>query len=513
MLAHISSLPGEFGIGNLGQPVYDFIDFLAEAGFRHWQICPLGPTGYGDSPYQSFSSFAGNPYFIDLDELKAADLLLEEELEPLRSLSREKVDYGALYNEFWPILQTAFQRFEAIGGDEYGGRSFSTFCREHADWLEGYSLFMALKAYHHGQPWSEWRPPFRDYENLDRGSLPAEVLELARSHRFYQFVFFHQWERVRRYAHEKQVRIIGDLPIFVSLDSADTWQFQQVFRLDANGRPEAVAGVPPDYFSESGQLWGNPLYDWDYLRSTDYLWWVKRLAFAFQCSDILRLDHFRAFDTYWEIPAWTDDASKGTMREGPGLPFFESLSRQLDSIPIIAEDLGYITEGVVKLRHAAGFPGMKILQFGYGHDDNNVNLPHFYPADSVVYTGTHDNDTTRGWLGSLRGRMGDKVRRYFRIPNGDNSAWPMIEAGFAAVSRLAVFPLQDLLDLGTEARFNRPGTLGDNWTWRFTTGQLTRMREEKLFELRFLHDLYDRTGDARQREYSAPPGLDSFRGR
>jgi 4-alpha-glucanotransferase len=505
VLAHISSLPGAFGIGNAGAPARAFIDFLAEAGFQHWQICPIGPTGFGDSPYQSFSSFAGNAYFIDLEELCQENLLHPEELTPLRDLPHAVVDYGRLYTEFWPILETAHQRFEASGSDSYKGASFAEFCDRNAWWLDGYATFMALKAHHDGRPWTEWEPACRDFDALDSGKLPPAVRELARSHRFYQFIFFHQWSQLHQYAASKGIRIIGDLPIFVSMDSADTWQHRKVFRLDASGHPVAVAGVPPDYFSEEGQFWGNPLYDWDYLKSTGYDWWLSRLAFALECCDILRLDHFRAFDTYWEIPAWTTDTRKGTMRDGPGIEFFNTIKGNLPELPIIAEDLGYITEGVVRLRKEAGFPGMKILQFGYGHDDNNVNLPHFYPRESVVYTGTHDNDTTRGWLNCLEGPQGERIRKYFHLKAGDHSAWPMIEAGFASVSRLAVFPVQDLLDLGSEARFNLPGTTGNNWVWRFTEAQMATLREGALSELQRLHELYDRRGDNRQREYSAPP--------
>jgi len=505
VLAHISSLPGEFGIGNIGAPARDFIDFLAEAGFKHWQICPIGPTGYGDSPYQVFSSFAGNAYFLDLNRLREAGLLEAAELEPLRALPYSEVDYGRLYSEFWAILNAAYLRFTAGGSDDFLGRSFSSFSADNAYWLDGYAAFMALKAHHGGRPWTEWEPQYRDFAKLDLERLPAEIKTVARSHRFYQFLFFQQWEELRDYAQSRGISIIGDLPIFVPLDSADVWQFPQVFKLDPKGQPLVVAGVPPDYFSESGQFWGNPIYNWDYLHSTGYDWWVRRLGFAFQCCDILRLDHFRAFDSYWEIPAWTDDARKGVMCDGPGMDFFKQVTARLPSMPIIAEDLGYITEGVVRLRKAAGFPGMKIIQFGFGHDDNNVNLPHFYPQDSVVYTGTHDNDTTRGWLEGLSDAYADKIRRYYRLQPDDNSAWPLIEAAFASVSRMAVFPMQDLLDLGSEARLNRPGTSGENWKWRFSAGQLERLRGEKLAHLKSLHDLYDRGGDSRQREYSAPP--------
>lgn len=502
---HISSLPGKFGIGNLGTPARDFVDYLADAGFQHWQICPIGPTGYGDSPYQSFSSFAGNPYFIDLGQLVQAGLLADDELLPLTQLPYSEVDYGWLYAEFWPILETAHQRFKAMSDDSLFGRSYSKFIQSESGWLDGYATFMALKAHHGGRPWQEWESAYRDFNILSLEDLPSEILELAASHKFYQFIFFAQWEDLHGYAREKGIRIIGDLPIFVSMDSADAWQFREVFRLDENGEPEALSGVPPDYFSEDGQFWGNPLYDWEYLKSTDYDWWVKRLQAAFRTCDILRLDHFRAFDTYWEIPYGSTNARIGNMRDGPGMDFFESISRQLPDLPIIAEDLGYITEGTVELRRNAGFPGMKILQFGYGHDDNNVNLPHFYPRDSVVYTGTHDNDTVRGWLDSLNGECAEKIRQYYHLQPGDNSAWKLIEAGFACVSLLAVFPCQDLLDLGSEARMNRPGTMGNNWKWRLTNDQLNYLKATTVQKLHSLHKLYDRNGDHCQREYSAPP--------
>lgn len=502
---HISSLPGKFGIGNLGQPAHDFVDYLADAGFRHWQICPIGPTGYGDSPYQSFSSFAGNPYFIDLDQLVKARLLTEGELVPLFQLPNAEVDYGWLYAEFWPILETAHQRFIAIGDDEVNGHSYKEFIESESEWLDGYAAFMALKAHHGGRPWQEWEECYRDFNALSLDKLPSEIQELAASHKFYQFLFFTQWESLHEYAREKGIRIVGDIPIFVSMDSADAWQFREVFRLDEQGEPEALSGVPPDYFSEDGQFWGNPLYDWEYLKSTNYDWWVKRLKACFRTCDVLRLDHFRAFDTYWEIPAGSTNARIGNMRDGPGMDFFESISRQIPELPIIAEDLGYITEGTVRLRQQAGFPGMKILQFGYGHDDNNVNLPHFYPRESVVYTGTHDNDTTRGWLSSLDGESADQIRGYYKLKQGDCSAWGIIEAGFACVSLLAVFPCQDLLDLGSEARMNKPGTMGNNWKWRLTKDQLTYLKATTVHKLLSLQKTYDRTGDSKQREYSAPP--------
>ena len=502
---HVSSPPGEFGIGNLGRSARIFIDYLSDAGFQYWQICPIGPTGYGDSPYQSFSSFAGNPYFLDLDALCDEGLLEASELDKLRGLPDNSVDYGRLYQEFWPIIETAHQRFKKLATDSYRDSSFSEFTASEANWLDGFATYMALKAHYGGRPWLDWEEAYRNLQPAGYVSLPRDIQELARSHKFYQFLFFCQWRDLAKYAHQKGIRIIGDLPIFVPLDSADTWQFKKIFRLDEDGSPLAVAGVPPDYFSDQGQLWGNPLYDWEYLKSTGYSWWIDRLKAAFRTCDVLRLDHFRAFDSYWEIPSGSTTARSGVMRQGPGIEFFNTISGELNGLRIIAEDLGYITRGTVDLRREAGFPGMKILQFGYGHDDNNVNLPHFYPMDSVVYTGTHDNDTTRGWLTSLNGKDSAKVRRYYRIDEGDYSAWPVIEAGFASVSRLAIIPCQDLLDLGSEARMNRPGTLGDNWKWRITGDQMHYLKTKTVARLKQLHTLYDRTGDQRQREFSAPP--------
>ncbi len=504
VLAHVSSLPGEFGIGNLGPSARLFVDFLADAGFHYWQICPLGPTGYGDSPYQSFSSFAGNPYFIDLQALVDAGLLTQEEVEPLRRLPAARVDYGELYRQFWHILGQANRRFEARGRAIEGWESYALFCDTHAGWLRPFAEFMALKGCFGGRAWTEWPAVVRSWQAGLRAGLPREAAEVADLHSFAQYVFFLQWQKLRRYAHARGVRIIGDVPIFVALDSADTWHHREVFRLDSEGRPPVAAGVPPDYFSEFGQFWGNPLYDWEHLASQGYGWWVDRLRAAFELYDVVRLDHFRGFDTFWEVPADSADARSGRWVKGPGLHFFDALGRALPQARIIAEDLGYVTEDVVALRRAAGLPGMKILQFGYGHDDNNVNLPHFFPRECVVYTGTHDNDTARGWLESLSPDAFHQVDRYFGL-GSTVSAWPLVRAALASVARLAVIPMQDLLDLPGSARMNRPGTAEGNWQWRFTAEQLSSLAAQKTTALRGLHALYDRTPDSKQRDYSAPP--------
>jgi 4-alpha-glucanotransferase len=504
VLTHLSTLPGDYGIGNLGSSARRFVDFLGEAGVRHWQICPLGPTGYGDSPYQAFSSMAGNPYFIDLGELIAAGLLTEEETAGLRQLPRDHVDYGALYQRFWSVLAIAYDRFETTGADEVGSLgSLQLFLDRHISWLAPYSNYMALKAHFGGRAWTTWPEEFRTWNAKLGEQLPPYVARDAARHRFYQYVFFGQWEHLRRYAAERHVGIIGDVPIFVALDSADTWQNRAVFRLDAHGQPLAVAGVPPDYFSATGQLWGNPLYDWDHLEATGYAWWIARLKAAFELFDIIRLDHFRGFDTYYEIPAGAPDARTGQWRKGPSLPFFKAIQAALPHARIIAEDLGYIGPDVVALRRDAGLPGMKILQFAYGHDAHNTNQPHYYPQDSVAYTGTHDNNTCRGWLESMDQEQATQIDDYFQL-NGNRSAWPMLRHLLASPSRLAVAPLADLLDLGAEATFNRPGTSQGNWQWRFSDAQLDSLRSEKLATLKHWVRLYDRLGDRTIKDYSEP---------
>ena len=505
VLAHVSSLPGEFGIGNLGPGARDFVAFLSCAGVRHWQICPIGPTGYGDSPYQLFSGRAGNPYFIDLAELEAAGLIEPAELAPLRELDPVRIDYGRLYERFWPVLARAYDRFAASGAAGLAGHgAFADFRRAQAGWLEPFADFMALKAHFGGRAWTHWPLEYRQWNAARHAQFPAVARREADRHAFYQYVFFAQWDQLRRYATERGVGIIGDVPIFVALDSADTWQNRAVFELDANGQPRVVAGVPPDYFSSFGQLWGNPLYDWAHLAHTGYAWWIDRLRAAFELYDIIRLDHFRGFDTYWEIPADAPNARTGRWCKGPGLEFFKAVRAALPSARIIAEDLGYIGPDVVALRRAAGLPGMKVLQFAYGHDANNVNLPHFYSVESVAYTGTHDNITTRGWLESLPANYAAKIDDYFQL-GGARSAWPLIRAALATPSRLAIIPMQDLLDLPGSATLNRPGTSEGNWQWRFTAGELDRLGAGPAATLRHWIQLYDRTGLGPLRDYSEPP--------
>lgn len=507
MLAHLSSLPGDFGIGNLGRDARRFVDVLSSAGIRYWQICPIGPTGFGDSPYQLFSGSAGNPYFIDLAELVAVGILSVSDLAGLRCLPAERVDYGLLYERFWTVLAKAHDRFVASGAEGIPGFGpLAAFEAEHEDWLRPFTEFMALKGHFGGYPWTAWPEKFRSYSSQLSAIMPDSAKADARKHAFYQYLFFGQWAALRRYASQRGVGIIGDVPIFVALDSADTWRSRPVFQLDANGQPLAVAGVPPDYFSSLGQLWGNPLYNWDFLEETGYRWWIDRLKGAFELYDIVRLDHFRGFDTYWEIPAAAGDARSGRWRKGPGLPFFRAIAEALPKARIIAEDLGYIGQDVVDLRRAAGLPGMKIVQFAYGHDRHNVNLPHHYPTDSVAYSGTHDNTTARGWLEGLVPPYAGLVDDYFQL-DGSKSSWPIIRATLATASRLAIVPIQDLLDLGASATLNRPGTSEGNWQWRFTREQLDQFAREKAATLGHWVSLYDRTGEHEISDFSEPPLL------
>ena len=503
VLAHISSLPSDFGIGNLGKGARGFVDFLSNHRFTYWQICPVGPTGYGDSPYQSFSSYAGNPYFIDLDSLLDLGLVEESWVDSLKTLSTDEVDYGELYRRFWNILTLAKDRFDdspVVIGD----KTFEEFAEEEANWLEPYSLFMALKQYHKGRPWHEWSEEWRTWNRAKEWKLEGSIAAECDRQRFYQYCFYQQWMGLRSYAHQRGIQIIGDLPIFVSYDSADCWQNPELFTLDEEGQLNTVAGVPPDYFSNMGQLWGNPLYDWELHKGSGYSWWLKRIERSFKLYDVIRLDHFRGFDSYWSIPAGAEDARSGEWLRAPGSEFFKVLSMSLPQARLIAEDLGYITEDVYRLRVESGFPGMKVLQFGFGHDENHVNLPHCFERNSVVYTGTHDNDTTRAWLSSLKGEEKQRVRSYFDTEDS-HSAWPMIRAAFSSVSNLAIIPLQDLFDLPTDARFNRPGTASGNWKWRFRQDQLDRLIVKRGEQILYWQRLYGREGMSGNRNFSETP--------
>lgn len=472
---HPTSLPGDFGIGTLNDHCIEFIDFLADAGFKYWQICPLGPTGFGDSPYQSFSSYAGNPYLISLRSLHARDLLDGAILDELASLPESFVDYGALYNSKWPVLDAVYERFAA--GDEkirpYG--SFTNFKKQNDHWLEAYALFQALKGHFNGAPWYQWPSECLSFDKASRSELRAKLERDIDAQKFFQYLFFGQWNEIRAHAKKRGISIIGDLPIFVALDSADVWQNQQYFQFDRKkAQPTAVAGSPPDYFSEDGQLWGNPLYDWEALKADGYSWWIDRLKAATHLCDVVRIDHFRGFDAYWKIPFGAETARKGEWIDGPGLDFFKVVKKKLPHCRLIAEDLGDLTDSVRELRRDSGLPGMAILQFAFGGDSDNYYLPHNTQSNCILYPGTHDNDTSIGWYQSVDSKTRDHARRYFDV-SGENIGWDFVRASYKSVAKLAVIPLQDLMSLGSEARFNTPGQAIDNWQWRYRPEQLREL--------------------------------------
>lgn len=492
VLLHPTSFPGDQGIGVLDERVTRFLDFLRSAGVSQWQVCPLGPTGYGDSPYQCFSAFAGNPYLIDLQALVSAGLLADADLAELRKLPRDRVDYGWLYVTKWPALFRAYEAARARRFTKLPYGDFNAFLAAHASWLEGFALFLALKDHYEGKPWWLWPAEHRFLAKARQSALPASVAVRAEAHAFFQYLFFGQWARVRAAARERGISLIGDAPIFVARDSADIWSRPDLFQIDpASGAPLAVAGVPPDYFSADGQLWGNPLYAWEKHSAEGYAWWIERLRANFALCDVVRIDHFRAFDTYWSIPADAKTAKTGEWRQGPGLAFFQAVKAALPDARLIAEDLGDLFDSVRELRDACGLPGMTILQFAFGGDASNLYLPHNLVANAVVYPGTHDNDTTLGWYRSASAKEQDYVRRYLRV-DGREIGWDFVRAAYASVSRLAVLPLQDLLSLGAEARFNTPGVPAGNWQWRYSDESLDGLLRRSAPYLRELGELHGR---------------------
>jgi 4-alpha-glucanotransferase len=495
ILLHPTSLPGSYGIGSLGRQALAFVDFLAASGQCIWQVLPLGPTGYGDSPYQSYSSFAGNPLLIDLEELLKEGFLAPEHLEGAPEFPEDHVEYGMAFGFKRELLKKAHLYWKQRG-DADSRREFDAFCQQKRSWLEDFSLFMALNRTFEAQglagAWSSWPAELvrREADALDsrRKSLAQEIEQ----QKFQQFLFFRQWNTVKRYAGQRGVRIIGDLPIYVAYDGADAWSNQELFYFDENGLPTVVAGVPPDYFSETGQLWGNPIYNWKRHKETGYKWWIERIRANLHLVDSLRLDHFRGFEAYWEVPAEEQTAENGRWVKGPGADFFEALERALrqdfGDLPLIAEDLGVITPEVEELRARFGLPGMKVLQFAFDGDADNDYLPHNYLPNYLVYTGTHDNDTTLGWYRRESEAVRDHIRRYLGR-DGHDMVWDLIRLAFSSTADTAVIPLQDALKLGSEARMNTPSRSGGNWQWRFTESMIT---EEIIGRLRELSRLYGR---------------------
>ncbi len=478
VLMPISSLPSPYGIGTMGKAARKFVDFLEKSGQRYWQILPICPTSYGDSPYQSFSSFAGNPYFIDLEYLCKEKLLKKKECESFDWGGSEKyVDYGTMYVSRYALLKKAYARFREDVPDD-----FDAFCKAEADWLEDYVLFMALKDANGGVAWSEWDEDLKVRKEKALKQAREEYAEDMEFYRMLQYLFFKQWKDLKEYANSKGIEIIGDVPIYVAGDSADVWANPKQFYLDKDLNPIEVAGCPPDAFSADGQLWGNPLFRWDEMKKDGYTWWTKRIAAMAKLYDIVRIDHFRGFDSYYAIPAGDDTAKNGKWKKGPGMDLFHTLEKKLGKLPIIVEDLGFLTPSVHKLLEDSGFPGMKVIQFAFDSREDSDYLPHNYPKHCVVYTGTHDNDTVMGWFKTAPKASVKCAKEYLNLTKEEGYNWGMMRGAWSSVADMAIVPMQDLLGLGSEARINVPSTLGDNWKWRATEDQITNRLARKLYK-------------------------------
>ncbi len=481
ILLHISSLPGNEGIGTLGENAFRFVDFLAETKQKIWQILPLGPIGYGNSPYQCYSAFAGNPLFIDLELLQKESLLHENELLNIPRFLKRKVEFQKVEEWKYKLLHNAFKVFKTLDSKELEVE-FSVFRNENSWWLDDYSIFMALKQHFGNVIWMDWEDgaKFREKKALNNyRNLLADEINFRK---FMQFFFFRQWAQVKTYAHSKGIKIMGDLPLYVSTDSVDVWANTDIFELDKNLRPTKVGGVPPDYFSETGQLWGNPVFNWRKMHNRGYDWWMARLHFELKKFDLVRIDHFRGLEAFWSVPAGEKTAINGEWIAAQGFEMLKKFRDQIHHLPLIAEDLGVITPEVEKLRDDFHLPGMKVLQFAFGSDATNKNLPHNYSENFMVYTGTHDNNTTLGWLKSLKRKEKKQVRKYLGR-NRKKALHKLITMAWASTAKMAVIPLQDLLEMDEKARMNTPGTASGNWEWRFRWTQLKRKHKARLREL------------------------------
>lgn len=487
ILMHITSLPGNYGIGTMGKEAFAFVDFLRQSGQRYWQILPLTPTGFGDSPYQSCSAYAGNHYLIDLDLLVEEGLLKHDEICCVNwGAQHDRVDFGLQYQNRLRILRLAFERFTE-------NCDIQKFVAENDHWLPDFSLYMALKDRFGGRPWYEWDEAlkFRQAEAMEKAA--AELYTERRFYCFVQYLFFKQWTQLRAYAHENGVRIIGDVPIYVPYDSADVWSAPHWFQLDENMTPTAVAGCPPDAFSADGQLWGNPLYRWEDMKADGFAWWINRLAAAGRLYDVVRLDHFRGFEAYWSVPFGDPTARNGRWIKGPGKEFIKTVKRELPHMKLIAEDLGFLTKEVFELRDENGLPGMKVLGFAFDSREPSDYLPHNYIANSVCYTGTHDNMTTRQWFETASSDAVAYATEYMALNEKEGQVWGMIRTAMSSLSDLCVIPMQDLLNLGAEARMNFPGTMTNlNWTWRATEGFTGNGLAQRIYHLTAL---YGRLGE------------------
>ncbi len=472
IILHPTSLPNKYGIGDLGQSAYDWINYLKGAKQKLWQILPLGPTGYGDSPYQSFSAFAGNFYLVSPELLLKEGLLTTADVADLPDFPTDTVDYGWAIWYKLQLLDRAYANFKSSRKRKIKAE-FAAFCEAQAEWLTDFALFMALKEEHDGAVWSTWSADLVAREPQALAAAHQRLKTQVEAQQFRQWLFFRQWNAVKTAAHDVGLKIIGDIPIFVAYDSADVWQRPELFQLQANGQPTAVAGVPPDYFSPTGQLWGNPLYDWDAHAAENYAWWIKRIQATLETVDMIRIDHFRGFDEYWAVPATSETAEIGEWRAGPREGLFDAINAALGDLPIIAEDLGLVTPGVIALRDHFELPGMKILQFAFGGDADDAFLPHMYPENCVAYSGTHDNDTSRGWYetSSLESERAN-YRNYFNV-NGADVAWDFMKAIWNSKAVMTLAPMQDVLNLDTQSRMNFPGKPAGNWGWRLSETDLT----------------------------------------
>jgi 4-alpha-glucanotransferase len=486
ILLHPTSLPGQYGIGDIGPQAHHWIDYLSSTGCGLWQVLPLGPTGYGDSPYQSFSSFAGNPYLISPETLIEDGLLKLDDLAQMPDFSPTEVDYGSLIPWKMGVLNKAYQRFVESGNSQMQ-QKLEQFRTQKADWLDDFALFMAIKEALGGVSWSEWPRPLRLRDPYTMHQARQEYKEVIERQVFFQFIFFRQWSSLKAHAGQKGIQIIGDIPIFVAHDSADVWANTDLFYMDSEGHPTVVAGVPPDYFSPTGQLWGNPLYRWDVHKANGYSWWLNRLRGVLEMVDIVRLDHFRGFAGYWEVPAGNPTAEFGHWVAGPREKFIRAVRDSLGDLPIIAEDLGVITDDVLKLLDKFELPGMKVFQFAFLSDPSDIFMPHNYPQNCAAYTGTHDNDTTLGWFRNAPESEQDFCLRYLDLEGEQGLVWRVIRTVWGTVAAFTLAPMQDFLEMGSEARMNLPGNPSGNWRWRMARDDMSDGLRERIKEINYLY--------------------------
>ncbi|MBS4535508.1 4-alpha-glucanotransferase [Clostridium sp. D2Q-14] len=479
ILMHISSLPGNYGIGDFGEEAYKFVDFLEKSEQKNWQILPLGITGYGDSPYQSFSAFAGNPYFIDLNEFIEKGYLTLDEVKNFNlGDDSERVDYGLIYKNKMKILKIVYERVK-----KYLEKDLYEFYFKNIKWLREFSLFMALKEHHNNKSWLYWDSEYRKIHSKKVQNFERENEDLIYFWIFTQYFFMKQWDKLKNYANKKGINIIGDLPIYVAEDSADVWANTEIFNLDENLLPRTVSGCPPDAFSAKGQLWGNPIYAWDIMEKYDYKWWIERFQHSFKLYDVLRIDHFRGFESYWEIQYGAEDAVNGEWIKGPGIKFFKKLKTELGNLNIIAEDLGFLTDDVRKLLKCSGFPGMKVLQFAFDSREESDYLPHNYDKNCVVYTGTHDNSTIIGWCSNADKQDVNYAVKYLKLDSNEGVNWGYIRGAWSSTAYLAITTMQDLLGLDDTGRMNIPSTVGGNWSWRMKKTSITDEIANKLADM------------------------------